>query len=31
MTGKGIVEKVGPRKGEDKVGWPCPISHSSVR
>lgn len=31
MTGKGITEKVGPRNVEDKVEWPCPISHSSVR
>lgn len=31
MTEEGIVEKVGPRKGEDKVEWPCPTSHSSVR
>lgn len=31
MTGKGTAEKAGPRKGEEKVKWPCPSSHSSVR
>lgn len=31
MTDEDIVEKEGLRKGEDKVEWPCPTSHSSVR